>query len=287
MVTLFAILIQALLLSGFVQRASGQKHEHTRQEYLYMVEMAVTGSLFDEAGKCDPKSFGGCASSTTYNETERNEGLDWPYVGHTMVGHLRIQNVKKALLDVLANNIPGDFVELGVWRGGVCIYARCLLNSHHETDRKVHLFDAFENIPGYETSTSYLSVSQAQVEHNLEKYHAKEGTVFHKGLFKDSVKPFASEFKGNISVLRVDGNFYDSYQDAMYYLYDKVPVGGYVIFDDVMSHPAVTRFWEDFKREQGLPEELIQIDFHSAYYKKTKAIVPNFKFFRAPQDANK
>jgi hypothetical protein len=25
------------------------------------------------------------------------------------------------------------------------------------------------------------------------------------------------------------GNFYDSYQDAFYYLYDKVPIGGIVI----------------------------------------------------------
>lgn len=46
----------------------------------------------------------------------------------------------------------------------------------------------------------------------------------------------------SIAVLRVDGNFYDSYQDAMYYMYDVVRIGGIMIFDDVMSHPPVNRF---------------------------------------------
>ena len=44
-----------------------------------------------------------------------------------------------------------------------------------------------------------------------------------------------------IAVLRIDGNFYDSYQDAMYYLYEYVPVGGFVIFDDYFTHPPVQR----------------------------------------------
>jgi len=41
------------------------------------------------------------------------------------------------------------------------------------------------------------------------------------------------------------------YQEAMYYFYERVPVGGYVIFDDVRSHPEVMAFWKDFKRNQG------------------------------------
>ena len=32
--------------------------------------------------------------------------------------------------------------------------------------------------------------------------------------------------------------FYDSYQDLLYYTYEKVPVGGIVIFDDIMGHAA-------------------------------------------------
>jgi len=280
------VLACGLLLCANVQ--SSQAHDSAKRDFLLnLVEMAVTGSLFDEAGQCVSQSPGGCSETKPYEKALRNEGLDWPVVGHTMVGHERIKNVKNLLVDVINKNIPGDFVELGVWRGGVCIFARCLLNAYHQPNRMVHLFDAFESMPGYATTASYLAVPQSAVQHNFEKYGLKNGYTFHKGLFKDSVPPFAKAFTGNISVLRVDGNFYDSYQDAMYYLYDKVPVGGYVIFDDVRTHTNVMRFWVDFKKEQGLPEELTTIDFHSAYFKKTKAIVPNFKHFRAPQDCNK
>lgn len=283
-----SIIVCSWLLCAVAQSVQSTTHDNSKREFvLNLVEMAVTGSLFDEAGQCVPSSPGGCSESKPYVKELRNEGLDWPVVGHTMVGHMRIQNVKKLLIDVISNAIPGDFAELGVWRGGVCIYARVLLNTYHQPHRKVHLFDAFESLPGYKTTSTYLAVPQSAVQHNFEKYNLKDGYVFHKGLFKDSVPPFAKSFTGNISVLRVDGNFYDSYQDAMYYLYDKVPVGGYVIFDDVRTHEAVMRFWLDFKKDQGLPEELTTIDFHSAYFKKTKAIVPNFKYFRAPQDCNK
>jgi hypothetical protein len=33
----------------------------------------------------------------------------------------------------------------------------------------------------------------------------------------------------------IDGSFYGSYQNSLYYMYDKVPVNGIVIFDDVFT----------------------------------------------------
>ena len=94
--------------------------------------------------------------------------------------------------------------------------------------------------------------------------------------------------KGNkIAVLRVDGNFYDSYQDAMYYLYESVSLGGYVIYDDVFSHNEVMRFWEEFKSEQKLEEELIRIDSFSAWFRKSKNVKLDWSLFRAPQDINR
>jgi len=85
----------------------------------------------------------------------------------------------------------------------------------------------------------------------------------------------------------VDGNFYDSYQDAMYYLYDRVPVGGYVIFDDIFSHPHVMRFWKDFQSDQGVAETLHRIDLHSGYFHKTRAVAVDKSRMRSARDANK
>lgn len=107
-------------------------------------------------------------------------------------------------------------------------------------------------------------------------------------MFKDTVPAFNKAFPGTkIAVLRIDGNYYDSYQDALYYLYPHVPVGGIIIFDDVMSHSSVEECWKDFKRDYQLSEELIQIDNQGAWFRKAKQITINWSLFRAPKDANK
>ena len=75
-----------------------------------------------------------------------------------------------------------------------------------------------------------------------------------------------------LAVLRVDGNFHDSYQDALYYLYGFVPVGGFVIFDDVFSHKGAMQAWNEFNKDHGLPEELTRIDIYIYMYIYIQAI---------------
>jgi len=204
-----------------------------------------------------------------------------------MVGIVRLMNVAALLKSVVDDDVQGAFAELGVWRGGTCIFARKLLDLLSQGGRRVEVFDAFEGLPGYGKSESFLMNSQDSVKENFRLAGAPlDRTHFHKGLFKDSVPAFSREHSGSIAILRVDGNFYDSYQDAMYYLYERVPIGGYVIFDDVMSHRAVMRFWNDFKADQGVVETLVQIDEHSAYFRKTRAVTVNMTRMHAPQDAN-
>jgi O-methyltransferase len=45
-----------------------------------------------------------------------------------MVGHKRLRSVRAILEDVIRNNIEGGFGEFGVWRGGVCIFAKAVLS---------------------------------------------------------------------------------------------------------------------------------------------------------------
>ncbi len=85
----------------------------------------------------------------------------------------------------------------------------------------------------------------------------------------------------------MDGNFYDSYNDVLYAMYEDVQVGGIVIFDDVMTHTAVMRCWVDFKNDQGLVEELNRIDLHSAWFRKREEVTINALKKKPPQDVNK
>jgi O-methyltransferase len=52
----------------------------------------------------------------------RTEGRDWPANAHTMVGLKRLGNLQSCIEDIIENDVPGDQIETGVWRGGATIF---------------------------------------------------------------------------------------------------------------------------------------------------------------------
>ena len=107
-----------------------------------------------------------------------------------MVGLVRLRNVADILWQVMANAVPGDFAELGVWRGGTCIFAKSILDVMGET-RLVHVFDAFGTIPDYSGSAEFLAVRIETVMNGFHMYDAygsnMSNVFFYKGLFKDTL----------------------------------------------------------------------------------------------------
>lgn len=250
-----------------------------QEKYLSLLRNALTGSLYDEVEHCRAKSW---QYSGKYDAAKRQKGNDWPVIGHTMVGHDRLINIQDALFYVVSSEISGHFAELGVWRGGASIYARLTLNTLNEFHRKTYVLDAFEKLPssigGYGSNSNFLRVSEEEVRHNFEKYNATYSTEIQKGLFQDTTPVLAKSLKQKrekLAVLRVDGNFYSSYESVMYELYPLVSVGGVIIFDDVMSHASVMKFWNDFKKDYKLDIKLNRIDVHSAWFIKDGDIVLN------------
>ena len=177
-----------------------------------------------------------------YDAAAREEGRDWPSIAYTMVGMKRLNNVQHAIETALSHNIPGDIVECGVWRGGCTIFMRAVLDAHNVSDRIVWAVDSFEGLPkpdtvkypadqGYDLSQiDYLSIPLEAVRGNFDRFGLLDQQVqFLKGWFKDTL-PTAPI--GTIAVLRADGDLYESTQDILNNLYDKVSPGGFVIIDD-------------------------------------------------------
>ncbi|KAI8107449.1 hypothetical protein M9435_002478 [Picochlorum sp. BPE23] len=252
--------------------------ENAVEKYLTLLENAVTGSLYNDVTLKTHGNITDMSESEFALDEKRMRGNDWPgETGHTMVGHLRIRNIKEILFDVIRSQTEGDFAEFGVWRGGSCIFAAGLFDILNERERMVHVFDAFgklsSDVGGYGNNNDYLAVSQTQVKFNFWKYgllnHRR--VQFHQGLFQDTAPQFRRELDRNgrrLAVLRIDGNFYDSYYDVLENLYDHVTKNGFVIFDDIKSHPDVQRAWNDFQKVRMLDIELTYIDDHSAYFRK-------------------
>ncbi len=250
-----------------------------RDLYLRTVQWAVTGSLYDEFGHCRAQAATATEPATAcapqhwgpYNHTIREQGNDWPAVAHTMLGHVRLVNIRQVLERVLADHVPGDFAEIGVWRGGACIYAKAVLAAHGVADRRVHVFDTFEPMRHqYREAADYLAASEEAVRHNFDKYGLlDDGVRFFKGRAEDVLPSLRSDRP--IAVLRIDANYYEGYIAALHHLFPLVPPGGYVIFDDILDsyHPGAMMAWTDYKNVHGLSYNLTSIDVgHAAMFRK-------------------
>lgn len=207
-------------------------------------------------------------------------GLDWPPTAESMIGLERMDNLQFCIEDVLANDVPGDLVETGVWRGGASIFMRAVLAAHGVRDRTVWLADSFEGLPppdpdqypddaGSELhEDDPLRVTIEEVENNFRKYGLLDGQVrFLKGWFKDTLPSAPIE---QIAVLRLDGDMYESTIQALDALYPKLAVGGHVIVDDYGAIAGCRLAVTDFRERHGIDDEIVVIDWAGVCWRRTR-----------------
>ncbi len=75
------------------------------------------------------------------------EGTRQPYLAHSMIGLKRLNNFQFCIEQTIQDEVPGDIIETGVWRGGACILARGVLKAYGVKDRKVWVADSFQGLP--------------------------------------------------------------------------------------------------------------------------------------------
>ncbi|SDX38388.1 O-methyltransferase [Marininema mesophilum] len=212
------------------------------------------------------------------NIISRHQGRDWPAAAHSMIGRERMNHLQTCLTNIIEENIEGDVIETGVWRGGACIFMRGFFKACEVTDRLVWVADSFEGLPKPDSkypmdasslchTLERLKISLEEVKKNFEKYDLLDDQVkFLKGWFKDTLPTAPIE---KIAIARLDGDMYSSTIDALNSLYAKVSPGGYVIIDD-FSIPNCSTAVHDFRKEHGIKEPIVKIDWTGVYWKKSK-----------------
>lgn len=209
---------------------------------------------------------------------EKFSGTDWPQNAETMIGYKRLTNLEFCVRETIQNGIPGDLIETGVWRGGACIYMRALLKTYEVNNKTVWVADSFEGLPmpspdlfpideGDKHYTfSELAVPIEEVKSNFIKYGLLDDQVmFLKGWFKDTLPKAPIQ---NLSVLRLDGDMYESTIDALFYLYPKLSIGGYCIIDDWGAVPACKKAVEDYRNIFAIQEVIEEVDWTGVFWKK-------------------
>ncbi len=178
----------------------------------------------------------------------------------TMVPQDGLVHLASLVDHVLIEGIPGDFVECGVWRGGASFLMAELLRQRGVADKKVWMFDSFEGLPpprpidgaaalAYARDTDsrvYLDNCRAGLEEvatsarllGIEGYCRLVPGWFEETLPKADL--------AEISILRIDCDWYASVKCCLQNLYEQVTDGGFVIFDDYYTWDGCARAVHEF-----------------------------------------
>jgi hypothetical protein len=237
-----------------------------RAAYLDLMRDSLTGRLNEDPPLPASKVEG-------YKPEYREQGWDWPSKAPSMIGTLRMENVRRECERVIAENVPGDFVETGVWRGGAAIMMRAVLAAHDVEDRRVFAADTFEGFPSQSDAdanftvggVTEFAVSLEEVQANFARYsQLDDQVVFLKGLFKDTLPSAPIE---SIAVLRLDGDLYESTRDGLA-LYGKLARGGTLIADDYFLFEGQRKAIDEFRSTHGIADPIIRIDHFGGYWIK-------------------
>lgn len=246
--------------------------------YLDLLEQTLTGSISEDVGIV-PAHTPLPPVSDKYDEQARLRGADWPSRAPTMIGLTRMRNLRQLVVQVLEDDIPGDLIETGVWRGGACIFMRAILAAYGDLDRRVWVADSFAGLPppnpaAYPADAGdthhiikTLAVPLEEVKSNFSRYDMlDERVIFLKGWFKDTLPAAPIE---KLAILRLDGDMYESTIQALDGLYHKLSPGGFTIIDDYDQRHcrmAVT----DFRSRHDVTEQIVEIDERGVFWRKSR-----------------
>lgn len=171
---------------------------------------------------------------------------------YTMTSPERLFSLYQAVQYVINNNIPGDFVECGVWKGGSSMMIAYVLKDLGITNRTIWMYDTYEGMSEPdEHDTDYSGKSAAiQLEEadkqdpnsvwcysSLEEVKTNVSTIgypmdnirFIQGKVEESIP---GSIPDKIALLRLDTDWYSSTMHELVHLYPLLESRGVLIIDD-------------------------------------------------------
>ena len=247
--------------------------------YLDLLKRLLTKTLFESEPDIDDDEF-----RFTMQRVEHYVNTD----AVSMMPLGRFENIRNCIDRIVRDDVPGDLIETGVWRGGATIFMRAVLKAYGLTDRLVWAADSFEGLPapdpvlfpleakahsGPVMQKAYhnLAVGLDEVKRNFAAYGLLDDQVkFLKGWFKDTLPTAPVR---TLSLMRLDGDFYESTKDALNNLYDRLSIGGYVIIDDYGedSWTYCRKAVDEFRAERHIEDVLVAVDSKCVYWRRTEA----------------
>lgn len=169
-------------------------------------------------------------------------------------------NIYTSLKYIAGRRIHGDIVECGVLFGGASIFSALLCDKLGVSDKNFYLYDSFEGFPvgssdakvttGPITGGQYKNFRSA-VEANFQAEGISMTSVkFIEGFVEDTL--VSHPLPEQISLLRLDTDFYDSTKVELEVLYPRLASGGVLIVDDYGLYKGSRQATDEYLNAQLL-----------------------------------
>ena len=203
--------------------------------------------------------------------------------GLTMTGPDRIFALMKSIEFIQKNNVKGDFVECGVWRGGNLIIFQKFIDKY-KLKKKIYAYDTFKGMSEPETVDKTFDEKKAkQLLNNLmkKKINKKDNILFAYSSKKDVIQNFKTKTRSNnlkciegkvedtlkikknlpkkIAILRLDTDWYRSTKIELEKLYPIVQKNGIIIIDDYGYWKGARKAVDEFFKKKNVV--IFKIDF--------------------------
>jgi hypothetical protein len=198
----------------------------------------------------------------------------------TMCDAVLLDNVVELARVTIDEQVPGDFIETGVWRGGVTILLRAALNAFGDRSRNVWVADSFAGLPAPDPAADLreaiwhhlmgavdgLRSDLAGVRESFAKAGLLDRRVrFLPGWFADTLPAAPIE---QLALMRLDGDWYESTRVALDALYPRLSPGGFVIVDDYGLPTGCARAVDEYRAVHGIDAPLTRVDGQAVYWRK-------------------
>jgi hypothetical protein len=249
--------------------------DEIRTRYLDLLEKSLRNAIYGESHL--EIRWQGFRQRLRHPYATRHGAPPWPPRAHTMLSAKRLNHLRHLVERTIQEQIPGDYIETGIWRGGACILMRGVLAAYGVRDRRVYCADSFAGLPPPDPKNPAdkrdrhhlfreLAISENIVRQNFAAYNLlDDNVVFLKGFFEETLPQLSNE---RFSLIRLDGDMYGSTLVALSNLYDRLSPSGFVVIDDYGALRSCAKAVHDFLDERGLRVEIRKIDESGVWWQK-------------------
>lgn len=178
----------------------------------------------------------------------------------------------------MVKDLPGDIVELGVFKGsGMATFSKMLSIFYPNSNKKIIGFDIFDTNVAFDVLKTYTDIDETSMRNVYDRVNPNDlsidsvknnlkfskNTILVKGNVSETIPEFIKLNPGfRISLLYMDLDLETPTYDSLNFLWDKIVPGGVIVFDEYEYHT----FTECNGVDKFLKEHHIDYDIKSTNF---------------------